>query len=35
MHEYLDRGADGIMTDQVEVLRDVITARGQWTRRGS
>jgi glycerophosphoryl diester phosphodiesterase len=35
MHEYLDRGADGIMTDRVEVLRDVLTARGQWTRRGS
>jgi glycerophosphoryl diester phosphodiesterase len=29
----LDRGADGIMTDQTEVLRDVLTARGQWQPR--
>jgi glycerophosphoryl diester phosphodiesterase len=30
MHELLDLGVDGIMTDRVEVLRDVYTARGLW-----
>jgi len=33
MATLLDRGADGIMTDQTEVLRDVLTARGQWQPR--
>jgi glycerophosphoryl diester phosphodiesterase len=26
----LDRGVDGIMTDQTELLRDLLAARGQW-----
>jgi glycerophosphoryl diester phosphodiesterase len=26
----LDRGADGIMTDETAMLRDVLLARGQW-----
>jgi glycerophosphoryl diester phosphodiesterase len=30
MRELLDLGVDGIMTDRIEVLRDVLTARGQW-----
>lgn len=30
MHELLDLGVDGIMTDHVEVLRDVYLSRGQW-----
>ncbi len=30
MASLLDQGADGIMTDQAETLRDVLTARGQW-----
>jgi glycerophosphoryl diester phosphodiesterase len=30
MASLLDLGADGIMTDQTEVLRDVLMARGQW-----
>ena len=30
MRELLDLGVDGIMTDRIEVLRDVLIARGQW-----
>jgi glycerophosphoryl diester phosphodiesterase len=30
MTSLLDLGADGIMTDQTEALRDVMIARGQW-----
>jgi glycerophosphoryl diester phosphodiesterase len=30
MTDLLDRGADGIMTDETELLRDVLSARGQW-----
>jgi glycerophosphoryl diester phosphodiesterase len=30
MHELLDVGVDGIMTDRIEVLRDVLIARGCW-----
>ncbi|MBO4210287.1 glycerophosphodiester phosphodiesterase [Micromonospora echinofusca] len=30
MHELLDLGVDGIMTDHVDVLRDVYTSRGHW-----
>lgn len=29
----LDLGVDGIMTDQTELLRDVLTGRGQWHPR--
>ena len=35
MGELLDRGADGIMTDQTELLRDVLVARGQWRPRAA
>jgi glycerophosphoryl diester phosphodiesterase len=30
MASLLDLGADGIMTDQTEMLKDVLVARGQW-----
>jgi glycerophosphoryl diester phosphodiesterase len=30
MASLLDAGADGIMTDETEVLKDVLVARGQW-----
>ncbi|MEO3780101.1 glycerophosphodiester phosphodiesterase [Micromonospora sp. B11E3] len=30
MHELLDLGVDGIMTDRVGVLRDVYRSRGHW-----
>jgi glycerophosphoryl diester phosphodiesterase len=30
MHELLDLGVDGIMTDRIEVLRQVLTERGSW-----
>jgi glycerophosphoryl diester phosphodiesterase len=33
MARLLDRGADGIMTDQTEVLREVLASRGQWQPR--
>lgn len=31
MIELLDRGVDGLMTDRTDILKDVLTARGQWT----
>jgi glycerophosphoryl diester phosphodiesterase len=31
MHHLLDLGVDGIMTDHITVLRDVMKARGCWT----
>ncbi|GAB3138078.1 glycerophosphodiester phosphodiesterase [Micromonospora sonneratiae] len=30
MHDLLDLGVDGIMTDHVDVLRDVYLSRGHW-----
>jgi len=30
MERLLDMGVDGIMTDRIDVLRDVYTARGHW-----
>jgi glycerophosphoryl diester phosphodiesterase len=30
MARLLDLGADGIMTDETEALKDVLRARGQW-----
>lgn len=30
MHELLDRGVDGIMTDRPAVLREVLESRGTW-----
>ena len=34
MESLLDRGADGIMTDDLETLREVLIERGQWHPRG-
>ena len=33
MASVLDRGADGIMTDQTQALRDLLITRGQWHPR--
>jgi glycerophosphoryl diester phosphodiesterase len=33
MERFLDRGADGIMTDDIETLRAVLIERGQWYPR--
>jgi glycerophosphoryl diester phosphodiesterase len=30
MRELLDRGVDGIITDRTDILRSVLTQRGQW-----
>ena len=30
MHRLLDLGVDGIMTDRADLLKDVLTERGQW-----
>ena len=34
MRSLLDAGADGIITDRPDVLRDVLISRGQWARPG-
>lgn len=34
MHELFDRGVDGIVADRIDVLRDVLTERGQWPAPG-
>jgi glycerophosphoryl diester phosphodiesterase len=34
MTRFLDLGADGVMTDDIETLRDVLIERGQWHPRG-
>jgi glycerophosphoryl diester phosphodiesterase len=34
MSHLLDLGADGIMTDDIETLREVLIERGQWHPRG-
>jgi glycerophosphoryl diester phosphodiesterase len=33
MNRVLDLGADGIMSDEIVILRDVLTRRGQWNPR--
>jgi glycerophosphoryl diester phosphodiesterase len=35
MIRLLDLGADGIMTDDIETLREILIERGQWHPRGS
>jgi glycerophosphoryl diester phosphodiesterase len=31
MNDLLDRGVTGIITDRIDVLRDVLSSRGEWT----
>jgi glycerophosphoryl diester phosphodiesterase len=30
MEQLLDLGVDGLITDRTDVLKDVLTRRGQW-----
>lgn len=33
MHELLDRGVDGLMTDRTDILRSVLVDRGDWRQQ--
>ena len=35
IEQALDLGADGVMTDEVALLREILTERGQWHPRVS